>query len=129
ETRFNLYDTTSTTGDTGVTLRRNFVVDLGVGGLFPFCSQPSCLDLRLFLGAVFSHQKLTTAIDETSVGGGKQELGENKLKPSVLFGTLLSLPIASSVRLQLGFLFRSLPSVNSVATSASGRTYTTTIDG
>ena len=127
--RFNLYDTTPGAMDTAITLKRNFAVDLALGGIFPLCREPTCLDLRIFLGATFLHQTITTAVDESTVGGKREELSGSKLKPSAFLGTLVSVPITRSLRLQLGVLFRALSTVAATTTSAGGRTYTTTIDG
>ena len=129
DTRFDLYDTTPGAADTGVTLKRNFAVDLALGGLFPLCREPSCLDLRIFFGATFLHQTITTSVDETSVGGKKEDLSGNKMKPSAFLAALVSIPFSAHLRLQLGAMFRSLSSVTTNETSGTGRTYATTIDG
>ena len=129
EGRFNLYDTTPGAADTGLTVRRNFVLDVGLGGIWAFCREPSCLDLRIFIGATFLHQTITAEVDETSVGGRKEELSGSKMKPSAMIGALVSIPLGTALRLQLGFIFRSISSVSNAATSSQGRTYTTTIDG
>jgi hypothetical protein len=115
--------------DGGITLSRNWTVDLVLGGVFPLCNEPTCLDLRVFIGATFLQQSITAFVDEAGEGGSRVENSGSSWRPNALFGTLVTLPFGKSVRLRLGAIFRSPTSWNTTFTSSLGRTSSVTIDG
>lgn len=119
--------------DTGVTLKRPFAIDLAIGGTFPLCRRPTCLDLRVFLGGSLVRQTLTGFTDETGDGGVREESTAGRIKTAALFGVLVTDPLcskcsSSSLRLQVGAIARSFGSSSVDFTSATGKTYVMSID-
>lgn len=114
--------------DTGMSLKRNLAIDLAIGGHFPFCRTPKCLELEIFLGATFVHQTLGVRSDETGDGGSVQESKRSTMRTGAMLGTRLTFPLAGDVRWHLGVLFRGLPGVSVQLDSPSGKTYVGNVD-
>ncbi len=114
--------------DTGMSLKRNLAVDLAIGGHFPFCRTPKCLELEVFLGATFVHQTLSVRSDETGDGGGVQEASHSTMRSGAMLGARLTFPLVGSVRWHLGALFRGLPGVSVQLDSPSGKSYVGSVD-
>jgi hypothetical protein len=120
--------------DTGVTVNRPFAIDLAIGGNFPLCSTPACADLRVFLGMSVVRQSATGFSDETADGGKREESSDSSFKWGSLFGVTFTKPLCStctpdSLRLQLGWMARGIPSTALGFTSGTGRVYSLSVGG
>ncbi len=119
--------------DTGLTLSSPFSVDLAVGGVFPLCRRPSCVELKAAIGLGFARRGLTVWTDETNVGGKREETTSHALEIFPAFHALVDVPLcdacsAHPTRLRLGLVARSHSAVQSSFVSNTTRAYTIGVD-
>lgn len=109
--------------DTGVAISRPFTVDLAIGGVFPLCRKPSCVELKPSVGLGLARRGITAWTDETNEGGKREEVTSHTLEAFPFLQALVDVPLCKTcsgrpLRLRLGLVVRSRPAAVTTLTSA-----------
>ena len=120
--------------DTGLTLSRLLSVDLGVGGVFPLCRTPACVELKAAIGIDLAPRKITSWTSDPSVGSARLEASDSKLDLFPFLAVYADVPLCSecsarSTRLRLGVVVRSESSALALSYTPTGNFYQIGTDG
>jgi hypothetical protein len=120
--------------DTGIKISRPFTVDLAIGGVFPLCRSPRCVELKGAIGLGLARRGITAWSDESAdpSGGTYQTTSSNALEAFPFLQALVDVPLCKTcsgrpTRLRLGLVLRS-QSATTTALAGTGRTYAIGVD-
>lgn len=119
--------------DTGITISRPFTVDLAIGGVFPLCRKPSCVELKPSVGLGIARRGITAWTDESADGGKYESTSSHAFEAFPFLQALVDVPLCKtcsgrSTRLRLGLVLRSQSAAATTLTSATGRSYALGVD-
>jgi hypothetical protein len=119
--------------DTGITISRPFTVDLAIGGVFPLCRKPGCVELKPSVGLGIARRGITAWTDESADGGKYESTSSHAFEAFPFLQALVDVPLCKTcsgrpTRLRLGLVLRSQSATATTLTTDTQRSYAIGVD-